>query len=144
MSATPGGHLRGKPELAGYATLRRAGDLVFLAGISSRRPDDSIRGAGELPNGATHLDIREQTEGAIENLAAVLAGIDCGLENVVDLTVFLVNMNDYGGFNEVYNRHFGPSGPTRTTVAVHQLPDPRLAIELKAVAHSPADDRSRP
>jgi 2-aminomuconate deaminase len=43
-------------------------------------------------------------------------------------------MADYAGFNEVWNRFFDPSGPTRTTIAVHQLPDPQLAIELKAIA----------
>ena len=59
-------------------------------------------------------------------------GLD--LSHLVDITVFLVNMSDYGGFVEIWNRFFDASGPTRTTVAVHQLPDPLLAIELKAIA----------
>lgn len=136
MTQPPGGHLRDRPELTGYARLRRVGDLIFVAGISSRRPDGSIRGADETAGGAVVLDIREQTAGAIENLAATLASIDCALSDVVDLTVFLVHMNDYAGFNEAWNRYFDTSGPTRTTVAVAQLPDPRLAVELKAIAHT--------
>jgi 2-aminomuconate deaminase len=56
------------------------------------------------------------------------------LSCLVDVTVLLVSMADCGGFNEVWNRYFDASGPARTTVAVHQLPDPRLAIELKAIA----------
>ena len=50
------------------------------------------------------------------------------------MTVFLVNMADNSGFNEAWNRFFDTCGPTRTTVAVHQLPDPQLSIELKAIA----------
>lgn len=63
---------------------------------------------------------------------------NASLENIIDLTVFLVDMKDYNGFNEVYNQFFdAQSGPSRTTVAVHQLPNPRLLIEIKAVALAP-------
>jgi 2-aminomuconate deaminase len=44
-------------------------------------------------------------------------------------------MNDFGGYNEVWAEHFDESGPTRTTVAVHQLPHPHLLIEIQAVAY---------
>ena len=133
-----GGHLTGAPDLAQYALIKEVGDLIFLAGVSSRQPDDSIKGAFRGPTGALEVDIRAQTEGAIENLQAALESVSAQLSDVVDVTVFLVNMADYGGFNEVWNRFFGPSGPTRTTVAVHQLPDPHLAIELKAIARRTA------
>ena len=59
------------------------------------------------------------------------------LEHVVDVTSFLVNMNDFGGYNEVYGEFFGYDGPTRTTVAVHQLPHPHLLIEIKVIARKP-------
>jgi 2-aminomuconate deaminase len=134
VSEPAGGHLSGKPELARYARVRRAGSLLFLAGVSSRRPDDSIQGASIGPSGAPEIDIRAQTEGCIENLRAALAHEGLELSNLVDITVFLVHMADYGGFVEVWNRFFDASGPTRTTVAVHQLPDPLLAVELKAIA----------
>ena len=57
------------------------------------------------------------------------------LANVIDVTSFLVNMNDFGGYNEVYSEFFDYNGPTRTTVAVHQLPHPHLLIEIKVVAY---------
>ena len=59
------------------------------------------------------------------------------LKDIVDLTTFLVNMNDFGGYNEVYGQYFDYDGPTRTTVAVHQLPHPHLLIEIKVTAYLP-------
>ena len=129
-----GGHLTGAPDLAQYAHIKEVGDLIFVAGVSSRQPDNSVKGASSGPTGALQIDIRAQTEGAIENLRAALESMGAQLSDVVDVTVFLVSMADYGGFNEVWNRFFDRSGPTRTTVAVHQLPDPQLAVELKAIA----------
>ena len=62
------------------------------------------------------------------------------LSDLVDVTCYLVNMNDFGGFNEVYNEYFeAATGPTRTTVAVHQLPHPHLLVEVKGSAFKPAD-----
>ncbi|ONU32364.1 RidA family protein, partial [Burkholderia cenocepacia] len=60
------------------------------------------------------------------------------LSNLVEISAFLVNMSDFGGYNEVYAEYFDESGPARTTVAVHQLPHPHLLIEMKAVAYVPA------
>jgi 2-aminomuconate deaminase len=61
-----------------------------------------------------------------------------GLEHIVDVTIYLVDMKDYNQFNEVYNQYFeAETGPSRTTVAVHQLPHPHLLIEIKAVALAP-------
>jgi 2-aminomuconate deaminase len=134
MSGAKGGHLSGAPALTQYARSRRAGNLLFLSGVSARQPDNSVRGVSRGPTGAIEIDIRGQTEGCLENLRAALEAEGLHLDDVVDVTVFLVSMADYGGFNETWNRFFGASGPTRTTVAVHQLPDPQLAIELKAIA----------
>ncbi len=134
MVEAKGGHLSGAPALTQYARSRRAGNLLFLAGVSARQPDNSVKGASRGPTGALEIDIRAQTQGCIENLRAALEAEDLRLTDVADVTVFLVSMADYGGFNETWNLYFGPSGPTRTTVAVHQLPDPQLAIELKAIA----------
>lgn len=134
MRRSHSGHLSGAPQLTQYARAHRVGDLLFLAGVSSRQPDNSIQGASRAASGAPAIDIRAQTEGCIENLRSALAAEGLELGHLVDVTVFLVSMADYGGFNEAWNRFFDESGPTRTTVAVHQLPDPRLAIELKAIA----------
>ncbi|CAG8437956.1 4636_t:CDS:2 [Acaulospora colombiana] len=91
-----------------------------------------------LSNGELELDIREQTRAVIENIATILEASRASLEDVVDLTVFLVDMKDYSGFNEVYNKYFdAQNGPARTTVAVKQLPSPKLLIEIKATAMIP-------
>ncbi len=130
-----GGHLQGRPELTRYARVRRAGPLLFVAGISSRQADNSIKGARIGGTGAPLLDVRAQTEGAIENLQHTLQEHGVSLADVVDLTVFLTNMNDYSDFNEVYNRFFAASLPARTTIGVRELPDPALCVELKAIAY---------
>lgn len=116
---------------------RRAGDFVFVSGTSSRLPDNSFAGASADEFGTVSLDIREQTRAVIENIAAILADAGGSLANVVDVTSFLVNMNDFGGYNAVYAEYFNEAGPARTTVAVHQLPHPHLLIEIKATAFIP-------
>ena len=120
-----------------FPHLKRAGDFLFVSGTSSRRPDNSIAGAEADAMGTTRLDIRVQTRAVIENIRDILAGAGAGLEDVVEISTFLVHMNDFGGYNEVYGEFFGFDGPARTTVAVHQLPHPHLLIEIKAVAYKP-------
>jgi 2-aminomuconate deaminase len=73
----------------------------------------------------------------IENLREILQSAGARLEDLVEVTTYLVNMNDFGGYNEVYGEYFGYDGPTRTTVAVHQLPHPHLLIEMRSVAYKP-------
>ncbi|HEY0297150.1 MAG TPA: RidA family protein [Bordetella sp.] len=116
---------------------KRAGDFIFVSGTSSRRPDNSFEGVQVDPLGVTNLDIRAQTRAVIHNIGEILAGAGAGLADLVEAQVFLVSMNDFGGFNEVWAEFFDYTGPTRTTVAVHQLPHPHLLIEIKATAYSP-------
>ena len=73
----------------------------------------------------------------IENIRDILATAGATLADVVEISTFLVNMNDFGGYNQVYGEYFDSDGPARTTVAVHQLPHPQLLIEIKAVAYKP-------
>ncbi len=120
-----------------FPHVRRAGDFLFVSGTSSRRPDNTIAGASADAMGTLSLDIREQTRAVIENIRDILASVGAGLEDVVEVTSFLVDMADFGGYNEVYGEFFGFDGPARTTVAVHQLPHPHLRIEIKAVAYRP-------
>ncbi len=122
---------------------RRAGDLIYVSGTSSRRPDNSFAGVEVDELGTTSLDIRTQTRAVIENIRDVLAAAGSGLEDLVSITTYLVNMNDFGGYNEVYGEFFDASGPSRTTVAVHQLPHPHLLIEISAVAHRPVNEEER-
>ncbi|MBS0505176.1 MAG: RidA family protein [Proteobacteria bacterium] len=116
---------------------RRAGDFIYVSGTSARRPDNSIAGAEADAMGTLKLDISIQTRAVIENIAAILADAGASLADVVEISAFLVNMNDFGGYNEVYGSYFDEAGPARTTVAVHQLPHPHLLIEIKAVAYAP-------
>lgn len=120
-----------------FPHIRRAGDFLFVSGTSARRPDNSIEGATADPMGTPQLDIRTQTRAVIENIRDILASEGAELEHLVEISAFLVNMNDFGGYNEVYGQFFTADGPTRTTVAVHQLPHPHLLIEMKAVAWLP-------
>lgn len=120
-----------------FPHVKRAGDFIFVSGTSSRRPDNSFVGVEVDEMGTTNLDIRAQTAAVIENIGDILSSVDAGLEDLVELSAFLVNMNDFGGYNEVYGQYFDETGPTRTTVAVHQLPHPHLLIEIKAVAYKP-------
>ncbi|KPJ35209.1 2-aminomuconate deaminase [Burkholderia multivorans] len=121
-----------------FPHIRRAGDFLFVSGTSSRRPDNTIDGASADEFGTAALDIRRQTRAVIENMRDILKSEGADLSNLVEISAFLVNMSDFGGYNEVYAEYFDESGPARTTVAVHQLPHPHLLIEMKAVAYVPA------
>jgi 2-aminomuconate deaminase len=118
---------------------RRAGDFIFVSGTSSRRADNSFEGVQVDELGATSLDIRAQTRAVITNIGDILAEAGAALSDVVEVSTYLVNMNDFASYNEVYGQFFDESGPTRTTVAVHQLPHPHLLIEIKAIAWKPLD-----
>lgn len=113
---------------------RRAGGFIFVSGTSARRADDTIAGATSDALGTCTLDIAEQTRAVIENIRDVLRAMGADLSDLVEVTTFLVNMNDFGGYNAVYPEYFDERGPARTTVAVHQLPHPHLLIEMRAVA----------
>jgi 2-aminomuconate deaminase len=121
-----------------YPHLKRAGDFVYVSGTSARRPDNTIAGAAADAMGTAALDIRAQTRAVIENIGQILAQAGAGLSDLVQVTAYLVSMNDFGGYNEVYGEFFDETGPTRTTVAVHQLPHPHLLIEMQAVAYIPS------
>ena len=120
-----------------YPHFRRAGDFIFVSGLSSRQADNTIVGATADAMGTMHVDIRAQTRGVIENLSRILTAAGASLSDVVEIVAFLVDMGDFAGYNEVYGQFFGPDGPARTTVAVHQLPHPHMRIEIKAVAWKP-------
>ncbi len=79
----------------------------------------------------------------IHNISDILASVGAKLSDVVEISSYLVNMNDFAGYNEVYNEYFNENGPARTTVAVHQLPHPHLLIEMKAIAYKPIAEAER-
>jgi 2-aminomuconate deaminase len=118
-----------------YPHFRRAGPFVFVSGTSARNLDDSIAGAEVDASGVAALDIRAQTKACIENVRDILHAAGGGLDNLIEVTTYLINMQDFAGYNEVYGEYFSHQGPARTTVAVHQLPHPHLLIEIRAVAY---------
>jgi 2-aminomuconate deaminase len=138
MSGTESKVVEGKAAPRGkYPHVKRAGDFLFVSGTSARRADNTIAGADVDPLGTTRLDIRLQTRAVIENIRDILQSAGAGLQDVVEISTYLVNMNDFAGYNEVYGEFFGYDGPARTTVAVHQLPHPHLLIEIRATAYKP-------
>ena len=126
--------------LGHYPHVKRVGDFIYVSGTSSRRPDNTHVGAAQDEHGNWQLDIKLQTEAVINNIIALLSSMDAGKNDIIDITTFLVDMKDFKGYNEVYGTFFDHTGPTRTTVAVHQLPHPNLLIEIKAVAYLPLED----
>ena len=125
--------------LAHYPHARRVGNLIFVSGVSCRQPDNSHKGVTIREDGTVEKDIKAQAEAVFENIEAILKEADAGLDHLVDVTVFLVDMDDYAAFNEVYNTYFpAGGGPTRTAVGVRELPHPNLLVELKVVGYAPA------
>lgn len=127
--------------LGNYPHVKRVGDFIYVSGTSSRRKDNTHVGATQDQNGKWHLNIEEQTKAVIENIGELLSGMNADLSHLIDITTFLVDMKDFKGYNKVYGHFFdAETGPTRTTVAVHQLPHPNLLIEIKAVAYLPLNN----
>ena len=116
-----------------FPHLRLSDGLVFVSGTSSRRPDNTIEGAEVDEVGTVALDMATQTRAVLTNVERVLGTVGLDRGDLVDVTAFLVNMNDFGPYNEAWADFFdGYEGPARTTVAVHQLPHPHLLLEIKA------------
>ena len=124
------------PEPVGpYPHARRAGNLLFLSGIGPR-----TRGSKEIP-GVTRgaggkvvaYDIEAQCRSVFLNVRTVLEDAGSSWDRIVDVTVFLTNMNDFAAYNKVYAEHFPENRPARTTVEVARLPTD-IAIELKVIA----------
>ena len=120
-----------------YPHTKRVGDFIFVSGTSSRRADNTIAGVDIIDEmGTKRLNIEAQTREVLNNIEKNLVKEGATLADVVDVTSFLVNMNDFAGYNNAYAEFFNAeTGPTRTTVAVHQLPHPDLVVEIKVMAY---------
>ncbi|MBA2460875.1 MAG: RidA family protein [Actinobacteria bacterium] len=110
---------------APYNQAVRVGDLVFVAGQLGLRPGEKEM-VGET--------IAEQTEQVMANLRAILEEAGSGLDRLVKTTVFLQDLSDFAGMNEVYASHVGDKPPARSTVEVARLPSGAL-VEIEAIAH---------
>jgi 2-iminobutanoate/2-iminopropanoate deaminase len=111
---------------APYSQAIRAGDFVFVSGQLSLRPDH-----GEIVGDS----IEEQTEQVFANLKAILEAAGSGLDRLVKTTVFLTNLGDFAGMNEVYARHVGEVPPARATIEVSALPS-GAKVEIEAIAEA--------
>ena len=138
MGKLEGKVVEGKAKPLGkYPHIKRAGDFLIVSGTSARRSDNTVAGAQIDESGAVQLDVREQTAAVLENVRDILRSQGADLSDIVEITTYLVNMDDFAGYNEVYGRYFEHDGPARTTVAVRQLPHPHLLIEIRALAYKP-------
>jgi 2-aminomuconate deaminase len=122
-----------------YPHVKRVGDFILVSGTSSRRPDNTIAGVDIIDEmGTKHLNIEVQTCEVLNNINNNLKKVGASLKDIVDVSTFLVNMNDFAGYNKAYAKFFDKeTGPTRTTVAVHQLPHPDLVVEIKVMVYKP-------
>ncbi len=109
---------------APYSQAVRAGGLVFVSGQLALRP-----GSSEIVGDA----IEEQTEQVFSNLGAILDAAGSSLERIVKTTVFLVDLGDFQGMNEVYARHVGDTPPARSTIEISSLPS-GARVEIEAIA----------
>lgn len=107
-----------------YSQAIRAGNFLFLSGQIPLDPK-----TGELVKG----DIRQQTRQVLENIKGVLESQKLGMDNVVKITIFLTDMENFNQMNEVYATYFPSSPPARSTVCVAKLPRD-AGIEIEAIA----------
>lgn len=120
-----------------YPHARRAGDFLFLSGIGPRRKGgDGIPGVEFDDQGRVRrYDFAAQCHAVFENVRLVLEAAGATWEQLIDITVFLTNMQaDFATFNRIYANYFRTTQPCRTTVEVSSLPTP-IAIELKCIAY---------
>ena len=119
-----------------YPHARRVGNLLFLSGIGPRTPDtNEIPGLKLDKNGNfLEFDFAAQCKSVFDNVRIVLEESGSKWENLVDVTVFLVNMKrDFHTYNRMYAEYFKDAQPCRTTCEINSLPTP-IAIELKCIA----------
>jgi 2-iminobutanoate/2-iminopropanoate deaminase len=109
---------------APYSQAIKAAGLVFVAGQLALKPDHT-----EI----TGDTIDEQTEQVLANLRVILEAAGSGLDKLVKTTVFLQNLDDFQGMNDVYAKHVGDTPPARSTVEVAKLPSGAL-VEIEAIA----------
>jgi len=129
------------PKAVGaYPHARRVGKLLFISGVGPRNPTDNTIQGGPIEDDKGNpldYDIEAQTEACIENVRIILEACDAELDDIIDITTFLVDMKrDFKGYNKVYAKHFEEIQATRTTLAIQALPTP-IAVEMKVIAKAP-------
>ncbi|HEX6832086.1 MAG TPA: Rid family hydrolase [Rudaea sp.] len=130
-------HAGNAPKPVGaYPHARRVGDLLFLSGIGPRDPRTNaiVGNTYDVAGRLISYDIEAQCRAVFANVRTVLEASGARWEDLVDVTVFLTDIDrDFAAYNRVYAEHFTSAQPCRTTVGITALPTP-IAIELKCVA----------
>lgn len=136
--STPSIHSSNAPRPVGaYPHARRVGDFLFLSGIGPRDPEtNGVPGLEQSPSGNfTKFDFEAQCHSVFKNIRIVLESSGAKWEDLVDVTVFLTDMQrDFQTYNRIYAEYFKDHQPCRTTVGINSLPTP-IAIELKCMAY---------
>ncbi|MES2256964.1 MAG: RidA family protein [Pseudomonadota bacterium] len=122
--------------LGRYPECCRAGDFIFVSGMSARQADGSVGGVTPLPDGGVQYDVAEQTRIVIDKIAAALEREGASLSDCVAVTSYLSDMGQFAAYNAVYAECFNGRA-ARTTVGVRELPHPHMAVELTATAYKP-------
>jgi reactive intermediate/imine deaminase len=112
------------PAIGPYSWATRHGNLIFLAGTAALGLDGRLVGEG---------DIRIQTRATLENLKAAVAAAGGTLADIVKTTVYLGDVSDYAGMNEVYRSYF-PEGPPARATLITGFVVPGLLVEIEAIA----------
>ncbi len=130
---------RAPAPVGAYPHARRVGNLLFLSGVGPREPG-SNRIPGNVHDGDGKLvgyDIEAQCRQVFSNVRAVLEASGARWQDLVDVTVFLTDMQrDFAAYNRLYAEYFADAQPCRTTLGISALPTP-IAIELKCIAVLP-------
>ena len=108
-----------------YSQAIKIGNSLFISGQIPVDPK-----SGELVEG----DIRAQTHQVLKNIKAIVEAAGGTLNNVIKVTVYLDDMDDFAEMNEVYSQYFSESKPARTTIEVSRLPK-NVKIEIEAIAY---------
>ena len=123
-----------------YPHARKVGNLLFLSGVGPRTAGsdatDSVVPGLELDKNGNFIsfDFEAQCKSVFDNVRIILEESGSSWDQLVDVTVFLVNMKrDFQIYNRVYAEYFKDNLPCRTTVEISSLPTP-IAIELKCIA----------
>ncbi len=108
-----------------YPHAKQVGDFLFLSGIGSRDELDN-----SIPD-----NFKDECHSVFKNIRTVIEQSGANWENLVDITVFLTNMEkDFKTFNSIYKEYFKKNKPCRTTIEVESLPTP-ISIELKCIVY---------
>ena len=113
------------PLLPAYSIAIRAGDMVFVSGMTGIKP-----GTQDIVDGG----VTAQTQHALENIRTSLQAAGAAMSDVAECTVFLVDMADFSAMNEAYVKYFPADPPARATLAVSALPRPAARVEIKCSA----------